>query len=218
MRLLIDGYNIVAPIAGPRIRRGAAIDPNWLHRERMLLIRRLVKHLPSDTREQTCVVFDASNPPSDRPSQYTYEGIDIRFAVEYPEADDLIEEIIASHPAPKNLMVVSSDHRIRNAAKRRHCETFDSQKWLDDLLDEKTFDPNRCNPTSGAGQGRPRKREAAWQSRSRRDRSMDEGLRIRGLIVGVCSELATKRWVRCQRGENSSRSTQHRKFLSQERN
>jgi hypothetical protein len=65
------------------------------------------------------------------------DGIDIRFAVGYPEADDLLEEIIADHSVPKKLAVVSSDRRVQAAARRRGCLVHDSQPWLDALLDGK---------------------------------------------------------------------------------
>lgn len=134
MLLLIDGYNVVAPVAGPRDGGRQRVAPDWLHRERMLLMRRMAKHLPENIREKTCVVFDAVHPPKDRPSEYQFEGITIRFSVGYAEADDLIEEIISQHPTPKKLTVVSSDRRLQTSAKRRRCVTFDSQSWLDDLL------------------------------------------------------------------------------------
>jgi hypothetical protein len=150
--LLIDGYNVVAPVAPPS-RNSYSRDPDvrWLHRERMQLIQRLVKHLDQDVRRRTCVVFDAANPPPDRPSEFQIEGIDVRFAVDYPEADDLLEELIASHSAPKTLAVVSSDHRVQAAARRRGSLALDSQGWLDDLLDGNV----RLAVTgrSGAGQG-----------------------------------------------------------------
>ncbi|MGI9474455.1 MAG: NYN domain-containing protein [Rubripirellula sp.] len=142
--LLIDGYNVVAPVAPPNamLRSSNApgfdrsrSDPMWLQRERMSLIRRLVDHLPDDVRKRTCVVFDAANPPRDRPHQFEMEGIKVRFAVGYPEADDLLEELIASHSAPKSLSVVSSDRRVQAASRRRGCAPFESQEWLDDLLD-----------------------------------------------------------------------------------
>jgi hypothetical protein len=128
---LIDGYNVVAPVAAP----SRDPDPSWLQRERTQLINRLVKHLDDRVRRRTCVVFDAANPPRDRPSQFQVEGIDVRFAVGYPEADDLLEELIAEHSAPKNLAVVSSDQRVQTAARRRGGVPLDSQAWLDDLLD-----------------------------------------------------------------------------------
>lgn len=150
--LLIDGYNVVAPVAPPsRNRHSGNQDDRWLQRERLQLIRRLVKHLDEAVRSRTCVVFDAANPPPDRPSQFAIDGIDVRFAVDYAEADDLLEEIIASHSAPKNLAVVSSDHRVQTAARRRGALDLESQPWLDDLLDGNVRLAVRRR--DGAGQG-----------------------------------------------------------------
>ena len=151
--LLIDGYNVVAPIAPP----SRSPDARWLQRERMQLINRLVKHLDDDVRKRTCVVFDAVNPPPDRPNRFEVEGIDVRFAVGYPEADDLIEELIAAHSAPKTLAVVSSDQRIQVAAKRRGSVALDSQAWLDDLLDGVV--QLAAGRQGGAGQGSDKKRD-----------------------------------------------------------
>ena len=130
-RLLIDGYNVLAPIAPPS--RG--MDEGWLGRERKRLIDRLVKGLGEKTRQRTCLVFDAANPPRDRPSEFEVDGLVIRFAVGYAEADDLLEVLIASNSAPKNLAVVSSDGRVRLAARRRGCTVYEAQPWLDDLLE-----------------------------------------------------------------------------------
>lgn len=131
--LLIDGYNVVAPVAPP----GRQKDPRWLQRERTQLVRRLAEHLSEEVRNSTCVVFDAANPPPDRPSEFEVDGITVRFAIDHPEADDLLEQIIAAHSVPKSLAVVSSDHRVQTAAKRRGAVSFDSQPWLDDLIDGK---------------------------------------------------------------------------------
>ena len=146
--LLIDGYNVIAPVAPP----GRVVDSSWLQRERMQLVGRLAKHLDSGIRTRTCVVFDAANPPKDRPSQFEIDGIEVRFSVGYPAADDLLEELIAGHSSPKQLAVVSSDHRVQTAARRRRCAVFESQDWLDALLDGNV----RTAPwrRRGAGQGR----------------------------------------------------------------
>ena len=148
--LLIDGYNVVSPVAPPRQPRRSP-DPNWLHRERMLLINRLIENLDEATRKRTSVVFDASNPPRDRPSEFQIDFIHIRFAIDYPEADDLIEEIIQDHHSPKQLMVVSSDHRLQTAAKRRGAKFHDSAEWLDALMDGNVH--LAIDPQKRAGQG-----------------------------------------------------------------
>jgi predicted RNA-binding protein with PIN domain len=149
--LLIDGYNVVSPVAAPA--RGRTAD--WLRRERSMLVNRLTEHLDEATRVRTCLVFDAANPPPDRPQRFDAGGIDVWFAIGYPEADDLIEELIAAHTAPKRLAVVSSDHRIQTAATRRGSTVFESQPWLDALLSGKLLLAEK--PRRGrAGQRRPR--------------------------------------------------------------
>jgi predicted RNA-binding protein with PIN domain len=148
--LLIDGYNVIPPVAPP----GRGADANWLQYERQQLIERLSEHLSRRIRRRTCLVFDAHQPPRDRPSRFHANEIDVWFAVEYPEADDLLEEIIAKHSAPKRLAVVSSDRRVQAAANRRGATPFDSQVWFDRLTDGVVcLAPSVQIPKSGAGQG-----------------------------------------------------------------
>lgn len=148
--LLIDGYNVIPPVAPP----SGGSDPKWLQRERMQLVRRLSEHLPEDVRRRSCVVFDAHQPPPDRPSRFFVDEIDIRFAVDYAEADDLLEEIIGAHSAPKQLAVISSDHRVQAAARRRGATVFDSQPWLDQLLEGRApLSPLAKRKKKRAGQG-----------------------------------------------------------------
>jgi predicted RNA-binding protein with PIN domain len=147
--LLIDGYNLSQPIAPSRNP-----DPRWLEKNRNVLLRDLTAHLSEPVRKKTCVVFDAANPPKNRPDRFTHNEMDVRFAVGYPTADDLLEEIIRAHHTPKRLMVVSSDHRVQTAAQRRNARFFDSEPWIDDLTDEKIHlaVPIPDAP-DGAGQG-----------------------------------------------------------------
>src|SRR6056297_1890983 len=122
MVLLIVGYNVIAPVAAPA--RGGV--PHWLELERRQLIERLAKHLPKHIAARTCVVFDAKQSPKDQPAEFRHSGITVRFAVDYPEADDLLEELIRRHSTPKGLTVVSSDHRVQAAARRRRAGCFDA--------------------------------------------------------------------------------------------
>ncbi|WP_404310299.1 NYN domain-containing protein [Neorhodopirellula lusitana] len=141
--LLIDGYNVIAPVAAPKhasppshlVAAGSAGSPGWLQVERERFLKRVAMQLDESIRRRTCVIFDAKDAPSGLPATRDFLGIDVRFAVDHDEADDLIEELIRSHPVPKHLTVVSSDHRVQRAAKRRRAFRYDSQPWYDDLID-----------------------------------------------------------------------------------
>lgn len=129
--LLIDGYNVIPPIAAP----GRRPSSDWLHRERVQFIQRLTTHLNDRVLSRTCVVFDATDPPRDRPHRFEVKGLRVWYSVGYREADDLLEELILQHSAPKQLAVVSSDRRVQVAAARRGATAFESQEWLDRLLE-----------------------------------------------------------------------------------
>ncbi|XZE54627.1 NYN domain-containing protein [Planctomycetaceae bacterium SH139] len=131
MLLLIDAYNLLHQ--SDVLHRGRG--DRWLEKARQRLIHRLAEHLDPELAAQTCLVFDASKPPRGRSSEFVQLRIQIRFAVDHREADDLLEEIITRHATPKRLTVISSDHRIQRAASRRGATFFDADVWYADLLE-----------------------------------------------------------------------------------
>ena len=130
MPILIDGYNLmnVANILG-RSRAGRSLEHS-----RLALLALLSSSLEAEDRKHTTVVFDASNAPPGLPRRTHYQGITVRFAAAYADADTMIEELIRRNSSPRRLTVVSSDHRIQRAAKRRKAEAVDSDVWLGRLL------------------------------------------------------------------------------------
>jgi predicted RNA-binding protein with PIN domain len=117
MRFLIDGYNLlhaIWPSEGRHLRARA-----W-PRFRQRLLQRLHGQDAAD-RGAVTVVFDASRSPPGAAAEQDGKGILVRFAVGYPSADDLVEELIRSDPAPAQLTVVSDDRRLKEAARRRGC-------------------------------------------------------------------------------------------------
>jgi hypothetical protein len=121
----------------------------------MRLIDRLVQGIDEELRGRTCVVFDAANPPQDRPSEFQSGGVEVKFAVGHPEADDLLEELISANSSPKTLAVISSDHRVQMAATRRGCTIYDSQPWLDAFLDGVVGLAGGRRRSGGSRQGEP---------------------------------------------------------------
>lgn len=127
--LLIDGYNLMhAAGIAKKVARPGELE-RWRHR----LIKRVSQALQPAERQGTLIVFDAKEAPEIGSREDLVEGIRIRYADRGHEADDLIEQLIAEHRFPHSLRVISSDHRIQKAARRRHAKFLDSPKFLDEL-------------------------------------------------------------------------------------
>lgn len=124
MHYLIDGYNFLYALG--KLRKGPVV----LEQVRLYLLR-LLRQAHGDHASDVTVVFDAHSAPPGATAETTHQGIHIRFAVGHPEADDLIEELIRTTPAPKKLTVVSDDHRIRQAARRRECRVMGCGDYMD---------------------------------------------------------------------------------------
>ncbi len=130
MPLLIDGYNLLH--ATGIIGRG--VGPGGLERSRLALLNFLAESIAPEELPHTTVVFDAHNAPWGVAKSVIHRGITVRFASQYEEADDLIEELIGAHTSPRRLVVVSSDHRIQHAARRRKAQATDSDVWYAELI------------------------------------------------------------------------------------
>ena len=130
MDLIIDAYNLIFQCG----LEGPARNPASITKSRTRLIQLLASLLPDGQRSRTTVVFDAKRlPPQESQIDSRKQGIRVLFAVDYETADEKIEELIAAHSHPKDLLVVSSDHRIQNAATRRKAKAIDSDVWLDQI-------------------------------------------------------------------------------------
>jgi predicted RNA-binding protein with PIN domain len=133
MRLIIDGYNLLnASSIFAAGRLGTS-----LQRSREALLEFLGKNLNERLRKATVVAFDATFAPPGLPSEEIFRAILVRFARRGQEADDLIEELIASEIDPRNLLVVSSDHRLQRAARQRGASFVDSETWYSQILNAK---------------------------------------------------------------------------------
>jgi predicted RNA-binding protein with PIN domain len=130
MPLLIDGYNLLN--ATGILGRGRG--PGSLQRARQALLNALVEALPPDEATRTTVVFDSSDSPWGVAKETNHRGITVKFSSKDEDADTVIERLIAADSAPKRLTVVSSDHRLQRAAKRRRATAVDSDVWFAQLM------------------------------------------------------------------------------------
>jgi uncharacterized protein len=130
MPILIDGYNLlyVTGIVG----RGSG--PGGLERSRLALLNFLAASVDPRELPHTTVVFDAHDAPPGLPRIVKHQGITVRFAANQETADDLIAELIRVDSAPRRLVVVSSDHAVQRAARRRKAKAVDSEVWYPELI------------------------------------------------------------------------------------
>jgi len=133
MPILIDGYNLLyaAQIVGP----GAG--PGSFHRARLALLAFVAEMVQPDELPHTTVVFDAANAPPGLPRTVRYHGVTAHFASDHDSADALLEELIEQQTAPRRLTVVSSDHRVQRAARRRRASFIDSDQWYAQVIDRR---------------------------------------------------------------------------------
>jgi predicted RNA-binding protein with PIN domain len=125
---LIDGYNLLHALG--LLRRDAG--DRALENARRRLLHYLHDALGDDPPTMT-VVFDAAAPPPGVPAEFDFHRLHVRFAVGHDEADDLIEHLIRQCPSPRHLRVVSDDHRLQRAARRRECVLLGCQDFLEKL-------------------------------------------------------------------------------------
>jgi uncharacterized protein len=129
MPLLIDGYNLLN--ATGIVGRGG---PSSLGRSRLAFLNFLAASIDPRELAHTTVVFDAHDAPWGAPRTVQHRGLTVHFAVRYEDADSLIEELIRRESAPRRLTVVSGDHRLQRAARRRRAAAVDSDAWYDEVV------------------------------------------------------------------------------------
>ena len=123
--ILIDGYNLLHA-SGVFGRSGRTS----LEASREALLDWLGEVLGDAERQRTTIVFDAREAPPGLPRSGQKHGMRICFAPRGCEADALLEELIGEHSSPRSLIVVSSDHRVQRAARRRRATPVDSDQWV----------------------------------------------------------------------------------------
>jgi len=75
------------------------------------------------------------------------------------EADDVIEGLIERTSAPGRMVIVSSDNRLRRAAKRRRCKHLGSEQFLRTILDDLAAGP-AADPIADT---HPSDQDATWE-------------------------------------------------------
>ena len=146
MPLLIDGYNLlhVTAFFGRGVRAFA--------KSREQLLDFLAAVIEPGELSQSCVIFDAALAPPGLPQVVIHQGLRVEYARDHASADELLAERIREHHHPRRLTVVSSDHRVQAAARRRNALAIDSDEWLVLIRDSRRL---RENPTLAPSADKP---------------------------------------------------------------
>jgi len=135
MALIIDAYNVLhcTHVLPARYAMISATD-----------LCRLLEHSRWAGRP-IHVVCDGTR----KPTEDDYEGpVELIYAGDHPgagrDADSVIEAIIESSDAPRDLTVVSNDRRLQKAGRRRRARTLTSERFLQLLI--KSPAPPRREP------------------------------------------------------------------------
>jgi predicted RNA-binding protein with PIN domain len=112
------------------------------------------------TGQRVAVVFDGPAPQGALAEQVGDERIEVVFAGART-ADAVLCERIEADSAPRRLVVVSTDHEIRRAARRRRCHGIRSEDFLDILaaMIERSERPRKGEP--------PQKRQGLTSQQAR---------------------------------------------------
>lgn len=110
-------------------------------------LRLLLASLLSDiVLVRTTVVYDAFESISDDCRYFNEGGVKIIFAPKGTDADSEIESLLQVHSSPRQVLVVSGDHRLHNAARRRKARCIDSEVFLEEIgHNENLLTPRRMN-------------------------------------------------------------------------
>ncbi|MBN1796536.1 MAG: NYN domain-containing protein [Sedimentisphaerales bacterium] len=120
---IIDGYNLLKLIQTTSSEFAQISDID---------LCRFVSGFLKMTKRDGVIIFDGKCPGED--SCYNAaSSLEVIFAGPGKDADSLIEQKISSDSAPRRLLVVSNDRRIRKAARARKAVSVKSEQFWTDL-------------------------------------------------------------------------------------
>ena len=126
MPIIIDGYNL--------LRWVERLDSVYAAIDEASLCRMISQYLVR-TRTHAQVIFDGIGPP-DKRELANIANMEVYFSGPDREADDIIEDKILESSAPKGLVIVSSDRRIRATAQRKKATSVKSDYFWLSLIEQ----------------------------------------------------------------------------------
>ena len=123
MPFIIDGYNLLHFIQKASEDFGAITD---------VQLCRVISGYLKLINEKGEVVFDGTG-PRDKSGFDNISNLEVFFAGLRSDADTVIEDKIKASTAPRRLTIVSSDRRLRDAARKRKATVVKSQVFWNNV-------------------------------------------------------------------------------------
>jgi predicted RNA-binding protein with PIN domain len=134
--ILIDGYNLLWAVK----QTGQTGLPDDV--ELCRILGRYLKQIGQSGE----IIFDGIGPP-DKTGFDNITNLEVFFTGRNSDADTVIEDKIKANTAPRSLLVVSSDRRLRDAAHSRKAESVKSQVFWNDVQKELSKKEKLDEPT-----------------------------------------------------------------------
>jgi predicted RNA-binding protein with PIN domain len=120
---IIDGHNLLHTIYKVEGDSGAISDVG---------LCRILSRYFSLIGETGEIIFDGTGPP-DKSGFDNISNLEVFFAGPGTDTDTVIEDKISASTAPKGLTIVSSDRRLRSAARKRKATSIKSDVFWNDV-------------------------------------------------------------------------------------
>lgn len=122
--LIIDGYNLLRSVQGLLEQSSEISD---------IQLCRIINDYIYRTKKKGCVVFDGIGPRIKDAFNNLF-NLEIIFSGTTHEADDIIEKLILQSTGAKDLIVVSSDRRIKKAAEKKKATAVDCVDFWTEVI------------------------------------------------------------------------------------
>lgn len=122
--LIIDGYNLLRAVQNLTEQSFNITDVQLC-----LVLGKYLYRIKKKGR----IVFDGIG-PRDKTAFNNLRNLEVVFSGSSHEADDVIERLVLENTAPRMLTVVSSDRRVKAAAKKRKATALDCVDFWTDVI------------------------------------------------------------------------------------
>ncbi len=129
MNLIIDGYNVM--------KAAKAFKLPSFQAEREAFIDRIVEYRMRGGTHDVTVVFDGSKSQEKFPQATNIRGVRVIFSAQGESADEIIVRLVRQSSRPKDLLVVTSDREIQQAARAQGATIASAADMVEKIMTPK---------------------------------------------------------------------------------